>query len=173
MATVFKARDPALDRYVAVKVLPSYDAQNSTFISRFTQEARSIARLRHPNILQVYDSGDDKGFAFIVTEFIPGGTLHQKLVGPLGLDETLAILRPLAEALDYAHSQGIVHRDIKPANVLIDTDSKPVLADFGLSKLMQYSSSLTAPQTALGTPVSCPPNKPWDRIPTAGPIYIL
>ena len=152
MATVFKARDPALDRYVAVKVLPSYDAQDSTFISRFTQEARSIARLRHPNILQVYDSGDDKGFAFIVTEFIPGGTLHQKLVGPLGLDETLAILRPLAEALDYAHSQGIVHRDIKPANALIDTDSKPVLADFGLSKLMQYSSSLTAPQAALGTP---------------------
>ena len=80
MATVFKARDPALDRYVAVKVLPSYDAQDSTFLSRFTQEARSIARLRHPNILQVYDSGDDKGFAFIVTEFIPGGTLHQKLV---------------------------------------------------------------------------------------------
>ena len=152
MATVFKAHDPTLNRDVAVKVLPATFADDPTFPDRFAQEAQAIARLNHPNILQIYDFGEDRGFTYIVVEYVPSGSLQDRLDGPFPLGEAIRVLQPLAEALDYAHSQGIVHRDIKPANVLIDTDSRPVLADFGLSRVMEHISRMTAPQTALGTP---------------------
>ena len=122
MATVFRALDPNLDRYVAVKVLPSYYTEDPSFIGRFTQEAQTIARVSHPNILQIYDFGEDKGYSYIVSELIEGGDLKDRLSGdPMSLDEVLKYIRPLSEALNVAHQQGIVHRDLKPANVLIDS----------------------------------------------------
>ncbi len=153
MATVFRCLDPNLDRYVAVKVLPSYYTEDPTFVPRFRQEAQTIARLNHPNILQIYDFGEDKGFTYIVSELVLGGNLQDRLARePLPIDEVLDYMRPLAEALDYAHSQGIIHRDLKPANVLLDNDGRPILADFGLARMLESATRFTQAQQALGTP---------------------
>ena len=153
MATVFRCHDPNLDRYVAVKVLPSYHQEDPTFVGRFAQEAQTIAKLSHPNILQVFDFGEDKGFSFIVTELVGGGDLQDRLKGePLGGQETLKWMGPLAGALDFAHARGIVHRDIKPANVLISDDDRPILADFGLARMLESAIRFTQAQQALGTP---------------------
>ncbi len=153
MATVFRALDPNLDRYIAVKVLPSYYTDDPTFVERFAQEAQTVARLRHANILQIYDFGDDKGFTYIVTELVTGGTLQDKLgVDPLSTEETLRLMGPLADGLDYAHSQGIIHRDLKPANVLLGDNDIPILADFGLARMLEASIRFTQASQALGTP---------------------
>ncbi|MBM3944594.1 MAG: serine/threonine protein kinase [SAR202 cluster bacterium] len=153
MATVFKAFDPTLDRHVAIKVLPSFDAPDPTFTARFANEAQTVAKLRHPNIVQVFDFGEDKGFSFIVSELVSGGTLQDKLTGkPLAAADVLKYMTPLADALDYAHSQGIIHRDLKPANVLLDEQERPILADFGLARMLQSMSRFTQAQQALGTP---------------------
>lgn len=152
MASVFRAYDPDLNRHVAVKVLPSFEGEDPSFVARFRQEAQAIAILNHPNIVQVYDVGEDKGFAYIVMEHVTGGTLTQVLTRPLTLKEVLEWTSPLAEALEYAHSQGVIHRDIKPANVLVDVNGDPKLSDFGLARLLEGSASLTAKDTLLGTP---------------------
>ena len=153
MATVFRAHDPTLDRDVAIKVLPSYHMDDPTFADRFAQEARTAAGLKHANILQIYDFGEDKGFTYIVTELVTGGTFQDKLGSePLSVAETIRLMGPLAEALDYAHAQGIIHRDIKPANVLLDEDQKPILADFGLARMLEASIRLTQASQTLGTP---------------------
>jgi len=163
MATVYKAHDPLLGRDVAVKVLVSYSLDDPLFLERFTQEAQAIARLSHPNILQVYDFGEDKGFAYIVTEFIPGGTLQDRMGSPLSVGDAVALLRPLAGALDYAHSQDIVHRDIKPSNVLLADGRRPVLADFGLSKVMSELSRVTSAGIPVGTPEYMAPEQGLGR----------
>ena len=153
MATVFRCHDPNLDRYVAVKVLPSFQAEDPTFTARFTQEAQTVASLSHPSILAIYDFGEDKGFSYIVTELVPGGDLQDKLKGkPLPVEEVLKYMGPLAEALDYAHGQGIVHRDLKPANVLLDSEDRPILADFGLARMLESATRFTQASQALGTP---------------------
>ena len=153
MATVFKCHDPTLDRHVAVKVLPSYYTEDPTFVGRFAQEARTVASLNNPNILQIFDFGDDKGFTYIVTEMVSGGTLEDKLTGePLSIEDVLRYMRPLAQALDYAHASGIVHRDLKPANVLLSDDDRPILADFGLARMLESAVRFTQSNQALGTP---------------------
>ena len=137
MATVFRCHDPVLDRYVAAKVLPSYHTEDPTFVQRFSNEAQTVARLSHPNILQIYDFGEDKGYTYIVSELVLGGDLQDKLGNePMPLEDVLKLMQPLAEALDYAHGQGIIHRDLKPANILLDADSRPILADFGLARML-------------------------------------
>ena len=146
------ATTPNLDRYVAVKVLPSYMTEDPTFIGRFRQEAQTIAKLSHPNILQIYDFGDDKGFNYIVSELVLGGDLQDKLGHEaMDLDGVVKYMAPLSEALDYAHAQGIVHRDLKPANVLIDTEDRPILADFGLARMLESTQRFTQASQALGT----------------------
>ena len=153
MATVFRAHDPNLDRHVAVKVLPSFHAEDPTFLDRFRQEAQTVARLSHPNILQIYDFGDDKGFTFIVSEFVSGGTLQDKIgPEPMSPEDTLKYMSPLADALDHAHGQAIVHRDLKPANVLLNEEERPILADFGLARMLESSMRFTQASQALGTP---------------------
>jgi serine/threonine-protein kinase len=153
MATVFRAHDPNLDRFVAIKVLPSYYTEDPTFVDRFAQEAQTIAKLKHANILQIFDFGEDKGFTYIVSELVAGGTLQDKLgPEPLPTQQVISLMRPLADALDYAHSQGIIHRDIKPANVLIDESDNPILADFGLARMLEASIRFTQTSQALGTP---------------------
>ena len=153
MATVFRCHDPNLDRFVAVKVLPSYHTDDPSFLGRFAQEARTVASLSSANILQIYDFGEDKGFTYIVTELVPGGTLQDKLTGdPLPIEEVLWYMKPLAQALDYAHSEGIIHRDLKPANVLLTEDANPVLADFGLARMLESATRFTQGNQALGTP---------------------
>ncbi len=150
---MFRAHDPNLDRFVAVKVLPSYYTDDPTFVERFAQEAQTVARLRHPNILQIFDFGEDKGFTYIVSELVSGGTLQDKLgPEPLPTQQVIELMRPLAEALDYAHGEGIIHRDIKPANVLLDESDNPILADFGLARMLAASIRYTQTSQALGTP---------------------
>ena len=153
MATVYRCYDPTLDRFVAVKVLPSYMTDDPAFIGRFTREAQTVASLKHPNILQIYDFGEDKGFTYIVSELVPGGDLQDKMRDRrFELKEVLDIVRPLADALDHAHQQRIIHRDLKPANVLLDADERPILADFGLARMLESSTRFTQDSQALGTP---------------------
>jgi len=119
MATVYKAHQAALARYVAIKVLPEFLAEEPGFVERFQQEAVAVAKLRHPNILAVFDYGNQENVAYIVNEFIDGGTLGDQVGKPLPVDYVAESLRPVALALDYAHARGILHRDIKPSNILM------------------------------------------------------
>jgi len=152
MATVYRARQASLDRDVAIKVLPDFFAEDEGYRERFQQEARSIARLKHPNILNVFDFGQERGITYLVLELVEGGTLAERLGRPMDLQEAVRIIRPIASALDHAHAQGILHRDIKPSNILIHRDGTPVLGDFGLAKIAGSVRRLTASGTVLGTP---------------------
>jgi putative two-component system response regulator len=152
MATVYKAHHQALDRFVAIKVLPEFFAEDDTYHDRFQEEARAIARLKHPNILNVFDFGQEGGTTYLVVELVEGGTLADRLGEPMDLQDVVAVLRPLASAIDHAHSQGVVHRDIKPLNILMHRDGTPVLADFGLAQMAAAVRKLTATGVVLGTP---------------------
>jgi putative two-component system response regulator len=152
MATVYRAHHPALDRYVAIKVLPEFFAEDESYRERFQLEAQSVARLRHPNILNAFDFGQDRGVPYLVMELIEGGTLADRTGSPMDLQQVVRLLRPIASALDYAHAQGVLHRDIKPSNILIRLDGSPVLADFGLAKLADSVRKLTATGVVFGTP---------------------
>lgn len=152
MATVYKAYQAALARNVAIKVLPAFFADDPGFRERFRQEAVAVAKLRHPNILQVFDYGDENGLTYIVSEFIDGGTLADQIGRPLPVDYVTRMLGPVASALDYAHSREVLHRDVKPSNVLLARDGTPILSDFGLAKMMGSMPRLTVSGAAVGTP---------------------
>jgi putative two-component system response regulator len=174
MATVYRAYHPALDRYVAIKVLPEFFAEDPAYRERFQHEARSVARLRHPNILQVFDFGHDDTTAFIVMELVEGGTLADRINAPMPLDAALSVLEPVAAALDYAHSRDVLHRDIKPSNILLREDGAPVLADFGLALMTGAARRLTAVGAVMGTPEYMSPEQACDeRIGPASDRYAL
>jgi serine/threonine protein kinase len=162
MATVYKAYQASVDRYVAVKVLPSQLAESKEFAARFQQEARFIARLEHPHILPVFDYGESDGVAYFVMRYLEAGTLKDKMVEgrPLPLKDIDKIFTQLAEALSYAHGRGIVHRDLKPANALIDSQGNIFLTDFGIAKLLESASPrLTQTDAILGTPAYISPEQ--------------
>ena len=152
MADVYQARQESLDRTVALKVLPSTLRQDDTFQARFEREARAIARLHHPNILTVYDYGEQDDLTYIVMEYSPGGTLQDRMRRPLSLQEAIEIACHLGRALDYAHRHGVIHRDVKPSNVLLTEEGWPLLSDFGLVKIAHESTGITRPSTSMGTP---------------------
>ncbi|MGE3270626.1 MAG: protein kinase [Chloroflexota bacterium] len=152
MATVYQAHHPALDRNVAIKVLWQTLAETPGFLERFRREARAASRLRHPNILTVYDFGEMDGIAYMVTELLPGGTLADRLGRPQPYTESLRILRGIGAALDAAHVSGLIHRDVKPSNILFTRDGEPVLADFGIARLAEAEEQLTVRGTMIGTP---------------------
>src|SRR5579863_10412302 len=152
MATVFKAYQPTLDRYVAVKVLPSYHARDPIFVKRFTQEARSVAKLAHPNIVQIHDFGTQDDITYIVMEYVDGGTLKDRLKRPLSVPEAVEFMIQAAEGLDCAHRNGIIHRDVKPANMLLRKDGYLLLSDFGIAKILEGTTNLTRAGTGIGTP---------------------
>jgi putative two-component system response regulator len=152
MATVYRAHHPALDRFVAIKVLPEFFAEDESYRERFQLEAQSVARLNHPNILSAFDFGQDRGVPYLVMELVEGGTLADRMGLPMELQQVVRLLRPIAGALDYAHANGVLHRDIKPSNILIRRDGTPVLADFGLAKLADSVRKLTATGVVFGTP---------------------
>ncbi len=160
MAAVYKAYHPAMDRYVALKILPRHLADDPHFVARFQQEARIIARLQHPHILPVHDFGEDDGYTYIVMPFVQGGTLANLMQGrPLPLRQILALISPLGDALDYAHAHGLIHRDVKPGNVLMDERGHCLLTDFGLAKIMEGSTKLTTTGSILGTPAYMSPEQ--------------
>ena len=159
MATVFKAYQPSLDRYVAVKVMPSFYAeQDETFLKRFRQEAKAIASLRHPNILIVLDYGEQEGTTYLVMEFVEAGTLTGLMGRPMAPSQMANLIEQISGALDYAHQQGVVHRDIKPSNILLPKPDWPLLTDFGLAKIVG-GSQLTQSGTVAGTPAYMSPEQ--------------
>jgi serine/threonine-protein kinase len=151
MGAVYKAYQPSLGRFVAIKVLPPQTSGDPAFGERFAQEARAIGKLRHPNIVTAFDFTQQDDVAYLVSDYIDGGTLADQLGTPLPLEYAMGILGPLGAALDYAHARGIVHRDIKPQNILLTRDGTPVLTDFGLAKIVGPGSGLTQVGSLMGT----------------------
>jgi serine/threonine protein kinase len=152
MATVFKAYQPSLERYVAIKVLPIRHAQDPVFFKRFVQEARSIARLAHPNIVHIYNFGEQDLIKYIAMEYVEGGTLKERLKQPLPLKQAINFVIQAAKGLDCAHRNGIIHRDIKPANMLVRDNGHLLLTDFGLAKILEETTNITKTGAHLGTP---------------------
>jgi serine/threonine protein kinase len=163
MASVYRAYHPALDRYVAIKVLPELFADDPSYVERFRLEARSVARLKHPNILEVFDFGSVDATTYLVLELVEGGTLADRLGLPMRLRDAVGILEKVAGALDHAHAHGVLHRDIKPSNILIRRDGTPVLADFGLAKMAGSLRRLTGSGTVMGTPEYMSPEQAADE----------
>jgi tRNA A-37 threonylcarbamoyl transferase component Bud32 len=159
MATVYKAYQPGLNRYVAVKVLPPIHAKQPGFSERFRREAKAIANLNHPNILPIYDSGQEGEYSFIVMRYVEDAhTLKQVMETRLSLRQITGLIEQIAAALDYAHRQGVIHRDVKPSNVLVDNDWA-LLTDFGLAKMTEDSVRLTGTGVGIGTPAYMSPEQ--------------
>ena len=154
MAAVYKAYQPGMDRYVALKILPQQYARDAEFTGRFEQEAKVIARLQHPHVLPVHDYGEADDYTYIVMPLVETGTLADLLLGkkPMPLQRIRIIMTQLGDALDYAHSQGLIHRDIKPSNVLIDKRGNCLLTDFGIAKMVEGTKHFTQTGGIVGTP---------------------
>jgi len=152
MARVYKAYQAALDRYVAIKAISAQGGDagsDQNFLARFTTEARLIAKLSHPNIVPVHDFGQEQGWAFIVMEYISGGTVRERLMQAemghtlLDLAWTLRIVEQAAQALDFAHSKGVIHRDVKPGNMLLRGNDQLLLSDFGIATMLEASMAFS------------------------------
>jgi len=153
MASVFKAYHPALDRFVAIKVLHPAFKEDPNFLSRFQREARVVARLEHPHIVPIYDFAEHEGQPYLVMKYIEGVTLKARLAEkPLSKNEAIEIIDAIGSALSYAHEQGVLHRDIKPSNILLSPDGGIYLADFGLARIAEAGASTLSKDVMLGTP---------------------
>ncbi|HEX2610649.1 MAG TPA: serine/threonine-protein kinase, partial [Gemmatimonadales bacterium] len=153
MAVVYLAQDLTLERQVAIKVLPPEMAHDQKLVVRFQQEAKTAAKLDHPNIIPIYRVEHEAGLVYFVMKYVTGRSLDQLLEqGPVSFDVTRRILREAALALGHAHQRGIVHRDVKPANIMMEADGRVMLTDFGISKVLEGSSQLTGTGNIIGTP---------------------
>jgi serine/threonine protein kinase len=165
MAEVYAALHPDLGRKVAIKVILPQFATDDTFEQRFRREARLVASLRHPHIVQIYDFDVVEGRYFMVMEYLEGGTLKEHLRSfsrrnaKMPPAEIASILDAMGSALDYAHGRGAIHRDIKPPNILFTADRQPVLSDFGIAKLLEDGAHLTATGGVVGSPFYMPPEQ--------------
>ena len=171
MSEVYCAQDQELGRRVALKLLaPDADT------ARFEREARAVASLAHPNVVQLYDYGEDNGRPYMVLEYVPGGTLEERLQAakgkPLPDDEARLIAAGIAAGLAHAHARGVVHRDLKPANVLFDDEGRPKLADFGIARMAAGEGTLTEAGTVLGTAAYISPEQAaGEPASTASDVY--
>jgi len=156
MGIVYKARQPNLDRIVALKILSAEYSQDPQFAKRFQREARALAKLNHPNIVSVFDFGQAGPYYFFLMEFVDGMNLAElEKARRLTPEEALALVPKICEALQFAHDEGVVHRDIKPGNILLDSKGRVKIADFGLAKLQDRTAldtMLTTAVMTMGTP---------------------
>jgi|GEM_PF-492015 len=161
MATIYKAYQSSMDRFVAIKVLPpQMVTEDAAFLGRFQQEAKTIAKLEHHHILPVYDYGEAEGYTYLVMRYLEGGTLKDLIEeGPVPFARAARLVRQVADALEYAHQQGVVHRDVKPSNVLLDAHDNAYLMDFGIAKLLSGSARFTGTDMLIGTPAYMSPEQ--------------
>jgi len=165
MATVYKAYDAALERYVAIKIIRAASLSDPLFLGRFQREARALAKLDHPYILKVLDYGEQDGIPYLVMPFVGHGTLKQYTTERLPYDRAIGMVLPVAEALSYAHKRNIIHRDIKPANILFGESGEPILSDFGIAKMLDAGdqTQLTGSGLGIGTPAYMAPEQ-WNGV---------
>jgi serine/threonine-protein kinase len=175
MASVYKAYEAGLDRYVALKTLPPEFLHDETFPERFEREAKAVAKLEHPNIVPIYAYGIEGGTPWMAMRLVPGGALSGLLKrGRLEPARAVAILEGAAEALAYAHSKHVVHRDVKPQNILLDERERVYLADFGIAKMLAGESHLTATGMISGTPQYMAPEQAvTNKVDARADIYAL
>ncbi len=163
MGAVYKARQPHLDRWVALKVLPESLGAHAAFVERFHREARTLARLNHPNIVTVHDFGRRGGYCYLLMEYVDGVNLRQAMrAGRFTPEQALGMVPRICEALQFAHEEGVLHRDIKPENILLDGRGRVKIADFGIAKLVGEAAEdpgLTVSGAALGTPAYMAPEQ--------------
>jgi WD40 repeat protein/tRNA A-37 threonylcarbamoyl transferase component Bud32 len=158
--TVYKAHDPELARTVAIKVPRAGNLAGAQELDRFLREARSVAQLRHPSIVTVHEVGQSDGVPYLVSDFVEGVTLADRLTARrLGFREAAELIAAVAEALQFAHEHGVVHRDVKPSNIMIGDDGKPVVMDFGLAKREAGEITMTVEGQVLGTPAYMSPEQ--------------
>ncbi|MEI7990669.1 MAG: serine/threonine-protein kinase, partial [Chloroflexota bacterium] len=179
MAIVYKAHDARLDREVAIKFIRRDSVSNDRyeiFLLRFNQEAKTLAKIAHPNIINVFDFGSHEGSPYFVMEYLPGGTLKNYIGKPVPWQKTLELVLPVARALDYAHQQGVVHRDVKPANMLLTKGGELKLSDFGIAKILaaEENSAVTLTSSGgIGTPEYMAPEQWKNEISSQTDIYAL
>ena len=176
MGVVYKARQTALRRIVALKMIRAGDHASAADLERFRTETESIARLQHPHIVQIHEVGELHGLPYFALEFCAGGSLEKKLAGtPLLPDEAAALVEKLAQAMQAAHDKGVIHRDLKPANVLLTEDGTPKITDFGLAKKLDEAGQ-TQTGAIMGTPSYMAPEQAGGKSQEVGPacdIYAL
>jgi WD40 repeat protein len=176
MGIVYQARQAGLDRVVALKMILAGVHASAQDLARFRTEAEAIARLQHPNIVQVYEVGEQDGLPFLSLEFCPGGSLERKLDGtPLPAPAAAELIETLARAMHAAHAKGVIHRDLKPANVLLSADGTPKITDFGLAR-KQDDAVRTGSGAILGTPSYMAPEQASGKVNEMGPatdVYAL
>src|SRR5579859_4987886 len=151
MAIVYRARQSNIERDVAIKVIIPDLAATPDLIQRFEREAKTVASLVHPHILKLFDYGQHEDILYLVMELLSGGSLADLIRrGPLSPERIERLLDQIADALDYAHTRGLIHRDLKPQNILLDERGNAHLTDFGIAKLLKQTSILTQSGTAMG-----------------------
>src|SRR5262249_3054255 len=170
MGVVYRAMHQRLRRWVALKWMRAGRHATDGERRRFLMEAEAFARLRHPNVVQIYDLGEAEGLPWVALELLEGGSLRQRLNGvPHDPQSAAGLLVTLLQAMQAAHHAGIVHRDLKPSNILFDLDGTPKIVDFGLAKSMGSDSGLTDSEAIVGTPSYMAPEQAKGQIKEVGP----
>ncbi|MEW5942110.1 MAG: serine/threonine-protein kinase, partial [Chloroflexota bacterium] len=179
MAVVYKAYDTRLEADVAVKVIRTENILPSILertLKRFEREAKSLAKLTHPNIVKVTDYGEFEGKPYLVMPYLPGGTLKDRIKqGQIPWQEAIRLILPIAQALEYAHEHNIIHRDVKPSNILLTEKGQPMLTDFGVAKLfdMEATADLTGTGMGVGTPEYMAPEQWQGQVSAQTDVYAL